>query len=203
MTRPAWRASEGSRAPMSGWRAEGIENGSPSIRPAEVIGSWATTQPPGRTARGHPGQHHGRIDHVQEQEPAEGQVDRLGQPEVLAGLGDGQHLAVGRRAPRPPRRGPSGRCRPRRPGRRGRRSRPGPPPRRPRRRRRRRRSIRARSPGGRGRWPAAAGRRRRADPGAPSRQATHRHRLSSHCDSCPAATRFRNVDHESRYPHVR
>ena len=35
---------------MSGWRASGIEKGRPAIRPAEVIGSWATTQPPGRTA---------------------------------------------------------------------------------------------------------------------------------------------------------
>ena len=34
---------------MSGWRACGIEKGCPSIRPAEVIGSWATTHPPGRT----------------------------------------------------------------------------------------------------------------------------------------------------------
>ena len=35
---------------MSGWRASGIEKGAPAIRPAEVIGSWATTHPPGRTA---------------------------------------------------------------------------------------------------------------------------------------------------------
>ena len=32
---------------------------------------------------------------MDEQESAEGQVDRLGQQEVLAGLGDGEHLAEG------------------------------------------------------------------------------------------------------------
>ena len=72
-------------------------NGRPAIRPAEVIGSWATTHPPGSDGAGHPPEHHGRIDHVEQEEPAEGQVDRLGQTEVLAGLGDGQHLAVGGR----------------------------------------------------------------------------------------------------------
>ena len=34
---------------------------------------------------------------MQEQEPAEGQVDRLGQAEVFPGLGDGQDLAEGGR----------------------------------------------------------------------------------------------------------
>ena len=68
------------------------------MRPAEVIGSWATTQPAGSDGGGHAPQHdHGGVDHVQEEEPAEGQVDRLGQAQVLAGLGDGQHLAVGGR----------------------------------------------------------------------------------------------------------
>ena len=33
---------------------------------------------------------------MEEEEPAEGQVDRLGKLQVLAGLCDGQHLAVGR-----------------------------------------------------------------------------------------------------------
>ena len=36
---------------MSGCLASGIDMGKPSIRPAEVIGSWATKKPPGRTAR--------------------------------------------------------------------------------------------------------------------------------------------------------
>ena len=74
-----------------------MEKGRPAIRPAEVIGSWATTQPPGRTAAAMRREHDGGIDHVEQQEAAEGQVDRLGQPQVLAGLGDGQHLAVGGR----------------------------------------------------------------------------------------------------------
>ncbi len=59
------------------------------------MGSWATTQPPGRTAAAIRAQDHRRVDHVQQQEAAERQVDRLGQAQVLAGLGDGQHLAVG------------------------------------------------------------------------------------------------------------
>ena len=41
--------------------------------------------------------HHGGVVHVQEQEAAEGQVDRLGQDQVLAGLGQGDHLGVGGR----------------------------------------------------------------------------------------------------------
>ena len=65
------------------------------MRPAEVIGSWATTHPPGRTASAMRAQHHRRVDDVEEQEAAEGEIDRLGQAEVLAGLGDGEHLAVG------------------------------------------------------------------------------------------------------------
>ena len=49
----ASRTSAGNSAPTSGWRASGIDRGDPSMRPAEVIGSCATTQPPGRTDAGH------------------------------------------------------------------------------------------------------------------------------------------------------
>ena len=36
---PASRTRAGNKAPMSGWRAAGIDMGRPPIRPAEVIGS--------------------------------------------------------------------------------------------------------------------------------------------------------------------
>ena len=71
------------------WRAA-----SPSMRPAEVMGSCATTQPPGRTARRHHAHHVDRLEHVEQQEAAEGEVDLLGQREVLAGLGQRDHLRV-------------------------------------------------------------------------------------------------------------
>ena len=53
----------------------------------------------------HAAQHHDRVEHVHEEEAAEGEVDRLGQQELLARLGDGDHLGMGRRRPAPPRRG--------------------------------------------------------------------------------------------------
>src|ERR1019366_5808813 len=42
---------------------------------------------------GHAPEDDGRVEHVEQQEPAEGEVDRLGQHEVLAGLGDRDDLA--------------------------------------------------------------------------------------------------------------
>ena len=33
---------------MSGCRADGIDMAAPATRPADVIGSWASSQPPGR-----------------------------------------------------------------------------------------------------------------------------------------------------------
>ena len=78
------------------------------MRPAEVIGSWTTTQPPGADGAGHHAHHGERLEHVQEQEAAEGQVDLFGQRQVLAGLGEGDHLCVRRRGAAPPRRAASG-----------------------------------------------------------------------------------------------
>ena len=60
------------------------------------MGSWATTQPPGADGCGHAGEDGRRVEHVQQEEATEGEVDRLGQTQVLTGLGDGQHLAVRR-----------------------------------------------------------------------------------------------------------
>ena len=61
-----------------------------------MIGSWATTQPPGRTAAAIMRHHGRRLEHVEQQEAAEGEVDLLGQRQVLAGLGQRDHLGVRR-----------------------------------------------------------------------------------------------------------
>ncbi len=49
----------------------------------------------------HGGRHgaddHDRVEHVHQEEAAERQVHLLGQRQVLAGLGEGDHLGVGRR----------------------------------------------------------------------------------------------------------
>ena len=68
------------------------------MRPAEVIGSWATTHAPGLDHGGHAPHHHGGVVHVQQQEATEGQVDLLGQDQVLPGLGQGDDLGVGGRS---------------------------------------------------------------------------------------------------------
>ena len=67
------------------------------MRPAEVIGSWATTQPAGAHGARHHAHDRERLEHVEQQEAAERQVDLLGEGEVLAGLGERDHLRVGRR----------------------------------------------------------------------------------------------------------
>ena len=76
--------------------ASGIESGLPSTRPADVIGSWATTQPPGRTASPMRRSTTSGVDDVEQEEAAEREVDRLRQEQVLARLGDRDHLGVGR-----------------------------------------------------------------------------------------------------------
>ena len=70
------------------------------MRPAEVIGSWATTHDPGLDHGGHAPDHHGGVVDVEQQEAAEGQVDLFGQDQVLARLGQGDHLGVGGRRAR-------------------------------------------------------------------------------------------------------
>ena len=54
--------------------------------------------PPSRSDRlAHAAQHHRRLHHVHQEKPAERQVHRLGQSQVLARLGDGEDLAERRR----------------------------------------------------------------------------------------------------------
>ncbi len=63
------------------------------MRPADVMGSWATTHPPGRTASLMRCKTMDGSYDVEEEKPAKGKVHGLGEKEVLAGLGDGDHLA--------------------------------------------------------------------------------------------------------------
>ena len=129
-----------------GGRADGMEKGSPSMRPAEVIGSWATTQPPGRTAPAIRASTTAGSTTWSRRNRQKARSTGFGQPEILAGLGDGQHLAVGG--------GGLSHLVPGRgvavhgvdPSRRVRRSRPAPPRRPHHPPRRRRRSTRVRSP---------------------------------------------------------
>ena len=85
------------RAPTSGWRAPGIDNGIPSTRPAEVIGSCTTTQPPASTL---PAIRATTADGSRTCSSRNRQNARStgsGSRQVLGGLGDGEHLAVGGR----------------------------------------------------------------------------------------------------------
>ena len=146
-------ASAGSSAPTSGCRASGIERGRPSMRPAAVIGSWATTQPPGRTAapirrstttgdRGRGAARSGRTP---------GRAARAGSAPRRPGSGRSPGPGRPRRPPPPPRRGGPDRSRRRRPARPDRRSGPAPRSRHRLRRRRRRTSIPRAARAGRGR----------------------------------------------------
>ena len=66
----------------------------PARRRDGLLGHHPATGP-GRPP--HAPQHDDGVIDVHEEEPAEGQVHGLGQQQVLAGLGDGDHLGVGRR----------------------------------------------------------------------------------------------------------
>ena len=77
---------------MSGWRAIGIDIGSPPTLPAEVIGSWASSQPSARVIEDIRTKHRQRVHHVHEQETAVGEVDFFGQDELFGGLGDRHDL---------------------------------------------------------------------------------------------------------------
>ena len=97
------RARRRARAPAGARRRRGggrraSTGGLPPIRPADVIGSCATTQPPGRTAVAICARP--RPDRAR---AAGGSGRTPGRPvrggEVLAGLGEREHLTVGRRGP--------------------------------------------------------------------------------------------------------
>ncbi len=70
----------------------GIDIGSPPTLPAEVMGSWATSQPSVRVIEDIRTKHCQGVDHVHEQETAVGKVDFFGQDELFGGLGDGHDL---------------------------------------------------------------------------------------------------------------
>ncbi len=97
---PGVADERGRSAPTSGWRASGMDSGAPPMRPAEVIGSCATTQPPGRTAAAMRPSTTAGSTTCRSRKRQKARSTGSGRSEVLAGLGDGEHLAVRRRGPR-------------------------------------------------------------------------------------------------------
>ena len=69
------------------------------MRPAVVIGLLGDDPAAAAYGAGHHAHHGERLEHVEQQEAAERQVDLLGQGEVLAGLGERDDLCVRRRGP--------------------------------------------------------------------------------------------------------
>ncbi len=61
-----------------------------SCRGDRLLGDHPTSRP---GCPAHALEHHSGVDHVEEQEPAECEVDWLGKEKILAGLGDGYDLA--------------------------------------------------------------------------------------------------------------